>query len=99
MRWSALAVSWALNPECEHVEGAWDPDAADTTYTVDYAYLLRNEDGSVRVEHDRHIEGLFSREDWMRTLAEVGFETKRIPFDHLEIHTGELEVFLGRRPG
>ena len=41
------------------LEWTWDPDPLDTTYTVDYAYLLREADGSVRVEHDRHVEGLF----------------------------------------
>ena len=45
------------------LEWTWDPDPLDTTYTVDYAYLLRDADGSVRVEHDRHVEGLFPRAD------------------------------------
>ncbi|MBM4409632.1 MAG: class I SAM-dependent methyltransferase, partial [Chloroflexi bacterium] len=39
----------------------WDPDPADDTYVVDYAFLLREADGSVRVVHDRHVEGLFAR--------------------------------------
>lgn len=77
--------------ECKH-----DPDPADTTYIVDYAYLLRDEDGVVRVEHDRHIEGLFSRDVWLRLLNEVGFEASAVPFDHSE-YAGELEVFVGRR--
>ena len=34
----------------------------DDTHTVDYAYLLRDRDRSTRVLHDRHVEGLFSRE-------------------------------------
>ena len=42
------------------VEWMWDPDPQDTTYTVDYAFLLRDGSG-VRAVHDRHIEGLFSR--------------------------------------
>lgn len=55
---------------------AWtyDPDTTDHTYTVDYAYMMRNADGSVSVEKDRHIEGLFSRTDWLRLLKIVGFE-------------------------
>ena len=35
----------------------WQRDPHDTTYFVDYAYLLRENDGSVHVEHDRHLEG------------------------------------------
>ena len=36
-----------------YLEWTWDPDPADTTYVVDYAYLLRTPDGAIRVEHDR----------------------------------------------
>jgi SAM-dependent methyltransferase len=76
----------------------WDPDPADSTYTVDFAYLMREADGSVRVEHDRHVEGLFSRADWLRLLAEVGFEATVLPFDHSELEPGSYEVFVGRKP-
>ena len=75
----------------------WDPDPADNTYVADYAYLLRTADGSVRVEHDRHIEGLFSRADWLRLLEAVGFQPRSVPFDHSEVD-GTLEVFVGSRP-
>ncbi len=81
-----------------YLEWTWDPDPDDSTYTVDYAYLLRHEDGEARVEHDRHIEGLFSRAEWLRLLADVGFEARVIPFQHSEVEPGELEVFVARRP-
>jgi SAM-dependent methyltransferase len=81
-----------------YLEWAWDPDPADSTYTVDYTYVLREADGSVRVEHDRHVEGLFSRADWLRLLAEVGFEPSAVPFDHSELEPGSYEVFVARRP-
>lgn len=81
-----------------YLEWTWDPDPADSTYLVDYAYLLRDSDGAVRVEHDRHVEGLFSRADWLRLLGEVGFEPKRVPFDHSQLAPGEYEVFVGHRP-
>jgi len=75
----------------------WDPDAADTTYTVDYAYLLRDHDGSVRSEWDRHIEGLFARADWLRLLTAAGFAPARVPFDHSELEPGRYEVFVCRK--
>lgn len=78
---------------------AWmhDPDPSDTTYMVDYAYLMRREDGSLRVEHDRHVEGLFSREQWLDTLVDVGFEAASVPFEHPEVPPGKHEVFVGTR--
>lgn len=76
----------------------WDPDPDDTTYTVDYAYLLREADGSVRVEHDRHIEGLFARSDWVERLESVGFETKVVPLEHSEVDAGVHEFFVCSKP-
>lgn len=81
-----------------YLEWTWDPDPADTTYTVDYTYMLREADGSVRVEHDRHVEGLFSRADWLRLLVETGFEATAVPFDHSELEPGTYEVFVARKP-
>jgi SAM-dependent methyltransferase len=75
----------------------WDPDPSDCTYTVDYAYLLRGADGSVGVEHDRHIEGLFHRSEWLRMLTEAGFFPQVLPFEHSEVEPGTHEVFLGIR--
>jgi trans-aconitate methyltransferase len=80
-----------------YLEWAWDPDPSDTTYTVDYAVLLRERDGSVRVEHDRHVEGLFSRHDWMCWLAEAGLTPTRVPIEHSELEPGQYEVFVATR--
>jgi SAM-dependent methyltransferase len=81
-----------------YLEWVWDPDPNDSTYVVDFAYLLREPDGSTRAEHDRHIEGLFARADWLRILREVGFEPSVVPFEHAELGPGEYEAFVGRRP-
>jgi SAM-dependent methyltransferase len=77
-----------------YLEWTWDPDPSDDTCTVDYAYLLRERDGATRVEHDRHIEGLFSRAEWLRILTEAGFEARSVPFDHSELEPGSAEVFI-----
>jgi SAM-dependent methyltransferase len=81
-----------------YLEWTWDPDPEDTTYTVDYAYLFRETDGSIHVEHDRHIEGLFPRQTWLSLLSDVGFTGERVPFAHSELPGQELDVFVGRRP-
>jgi SAM-dependent methyltransferase len=81
-----------------YLEWTWDPDPADSTYLVDYAFVLRARDGSVRVEHDRHVEGLFSRADWLRLLSEAGFAARAVPFDHSELEPGTYEVFVARKP-
>ena len=59
-----------------YLEWSWDPDPTDDTYTVDYAFLLRTGDGTVSVEHDRHVEGLFGRAQWLEWLAEAGLPAR-----------------------
>jgi hypothetical protein len=81
-----------------YLEWTWDPDPSDDSYTVDFAYLLKDSAGSVRVEHDRHIEGLFSRATWLRLLHEAGFEARSVPFDHSELEPGSYELFVALKP-
>lgn len=80
-----------------YLEWTRDPDPADTTYVVDYAYLLRTQN-EVRVEHDRHIEGLFARADWIRVLSTAGFEARSLPFEHSDLEPGSHEIFIAKRP-
>ena len=81
-----------------YLEWAWDPDPTDTTYTVDYAYLLRGPDGSVRVEHDRHIEGIFARAEWLQAMTDAGFGARMVPCPHSDLEPGSYEVFVGVKP-
>ena len=80
-----------------YLEWTWDPDPADATCIVDYTYVLRERDGEVRVVHDRHLEGLFSRTDWLRWLSEAGFVPQVVPIDHSELEPGSYEVFVGHK--
>jgi SAM-dependent methyltransferase len=81
-----------------YLEWTWDPDPADTTYLADYAYLFRNPDGSVQVEHDRHVQGLFPRVTWLRLLDRVGFRARAVPVEHSELEPGSYELFAATRP-
>jgi trans-aconitate methyltransferase len=72
----------------------WDPDPADDTYRVEYAFLVR-ENGIVDAFHEHHEEGLFSRVTWLRILDSVGFQTQILP---RPIGDGAFdEVFLCRK--
>lgn len=59
-----------------YLEWNYDPDPSDDLCVADFVCLLRERDGSVRVEHDRHHFGLFSEETWLRLLREAGFQPK-----------------------
>ena len=81
-----------------YLEWVWDPDPRDTEYLVDYAFLLRERDGSVRTVQDRHVEGLFARDRWLDLLATVGFEARSVPLVLSDVEPGRHEMFVGRRP-
>jgi SAM-dependent methyltransferase len=78
-----------------YLEYCWDPDTEDSLYNVDYVYVLR-EGSETRVVHDPHLEGLFSRNDWLTALASVGFDARELPFAHSEVERS-LQVFVGVR--
>jgi hypothetical protein len=78
------------------VEWVWDPHPSDTGYTADFAYLLRDAHGAVRVEWDRHLNGLFARDQWTRWLASAGFSPD-VREASYEVDAGGGELFLARR--
>jgi SAM-dependent methyltransferase len=75
-----------------YLEWTYDPDPSDTTYVVDYAFLLRDADGSVTVEHDRHVNGLFPKRQWLRLFDETGFRASSVT------DRWGREVFVGEKP-
>ena len=79
-------------PGLRYLEWTTDPDPSDTTYQVEYAILTRDAEGTVRVRHDQHIEGLFPEETWLSLIEDVGL--RAIPVDDPE---GRV-IFVGTRP-
>jgi hypothetical protein len=77
------------------LEWAWDPDPADDTFLIEYAFLLR-ERGDVKAVHDRHVEGLFARATWFEVLSDAGYRVELVdrPFDDAMTDS----IFLCRRP-
>jgi SAM-dependent methyltransferase len=57
-----------------YLEWTNDPDPRDTTYTVDFAIMLREADGTTRVVGDHHVFGIFSQAVWLAALEAAGFE-------------------------
>jgi hypothetical protein len=81
-----------------YLEWTFDPDPSDSTYLVDFACLLHEDGQPTRVAYDRHVCGLFGRDDWLRLLSDVGFEKARaLPLEHSEVPPGSLEAFLAHK--
>ncbi len=74
-----------------YLEWRWDPDPSDDTYLVDYAFLLREASGDVRVVHDRHVEGLFPRASWLAWFDAAGLSAASA------IDAWGRDVFIARK--
>lgn len=80
-----------------YLEWTWDPDPDDTWTITEYAFLLRDPDGVVRVVHETHRTGLFSKASWIRLLTEVGFQSESVIEETSEDRVPRA-LFIGRRP-
>ncbi len=74
-----------------YLSWTFDPDPDDSTSETVFAILLRDRDGKIRVELDRHVFGIFPRDTWLRLLREAGFEVQIVA------DTWGRENFLGRK--
>lgn len=83
-----------INRAMRYLQWTQDPDASDSTYTIDFAYLLKEADGRVYCEHDRHVCGLFSEEDWIKAMTDVGLEAHS-EVSPIEGEPGTYLVFVG----
>lgn len=79
------------------LEWTWDPDPNDNRTRSEYAFLLREPDGSVRLVHETHHCGLFGRDDWLRLLGDTGFLPDAVAEVTSEDRTPR-ELFVGHRP-
>lgn len=61
------------------------------TYSVDYVIVTHEPDGASEVVLDRHVEGLFARDDWVRWLRAAGFRIDIVTSDE------GRDIFVGVR--
>jgi SAM-dependent methyltransferase len=80
-----------------YLQWRWDPDPTDSWYLDDFAYLLRDRDGSVRTIADRHRLGMFPSATWFSLLGSTGFVDVTTVASGYEDEVG-AEGFLARRP-
>ena len=74
------------------------PRPGDSWARAEYAFLLRDSNGSVRAVHETHRLGLFGSEQWLRLLADAGFDPRAVSEVTSEDRAGR-EFFVGHRPG
>jgi SAM-dependent methyltransferase len=80
-----------------YLDWTWDPDPSDSRIRTDYAFVLRDAGGAVRVVHESHVTGMFARARWLALLGAAGFVAEPVPEVTSEDRAPRT-FFLGRRP-
>lgn len=81
-----------------YLEWAYDPDPSDSTYTMAFAYMLRERGKPLRSEFEEHVMGMFPRRTWLRLIKRAGFLATTLPYDHSSFEPSlNSELFLGIR--
>jgi SAM-dependent methyltransferase len=81
-----------------YLEWAYDPDPTDNTFATDFVLILHEDGQPPRTVLDHHLEGLFSRAQWLEWLSEAGFQATVHPLIHSEVEPGTVEYFVAVRP-
>lgn len=76
---------------------SYDPDPNDGCTVTEYAFLLREPDGTVIRCAEAHVFGLYGCETWLRLLAAQGF-TAEICMEQTEEERTPRRMFLARKP-
>ena len=74
-----------------YLSWSFDPDPSDTHFETIYTFVMRDVDGAVRVETDRHVEGFFREPEWISWLAEAGIDAQ------CHVDAWDRPVFVGTR--
>lgn len=67
-----------------------------TSGAVDYVFLLRSPEGTMKTVHERHAFGLFPEATWLALLDEVGFDAQALPEPGVDDRQPRT-LFLGQR--
>lgn len=74
---------------------AWthDPDPTDSQVCTDYVYAVRDVDGTLTTESERHHFGLFPEQRWVDLLGDSGFEVTCL-LEHTEADEAARRLFV-----
>ncbi len=80
-----------------YLEWTIDTDPDDGLYEMLMVYVLQEHGRRTRIESERHVLGLFGRDEWLKALEEAGFQARAVRVGPLGAAAGSL-VFVGVKP-
>lgn len=79
-----------------YLEWTWDPDPTDGWVQTEYAFVLREADGTLHTAHESHRTGVFPEATWLSLMAAAGLAAERLVEETTEDRPPR-SVFVGRR--
>ena len=79
-----------------YLEWSHAPAEGNTESLTEYVFIVRKSDGTVRVFHETHRLGLFSRHLWLRLIDEAGFAAVAMAESTTEDRPPR-EIFVGTK--
>lgn len=76
----------------------WSQPGEGATVQVDYAFLIREADGKMRVVHDRHHTGRLPTQAWFDALESAGLVPSKVALVHSEVEADRHHIIVGVRP-
>lgn len=76
-----------------YLEWTHDPDLTDSQVCTDYIYAMRDTDGTVTTESERHQFGLFAEQEWIDALARAGFDVTCLS-EHTDEDRAARRIFV-----
>lgn len=89
------ATHSADGTDLTYFEYIHDPNPDDTMVETLMTFFIRTREG-LRIEHDRHVTGVFPKKTWFRLLETTGFSPETRSFS-LETLKNPYELLVGKR--
>ena len=70
-----------------------DPD--DNKFETDFVIMMKEGSNELKIEHDHHTVGIFSKNTWIELFENAGFKAEVVPINHNELESGSYNGILG----
>jgi len=83
------------NKRLRYLEWNFDPDPDDNKFETDFVIMMKEGSNELKIEHDHHTIGIFSKNTWIELFKNAGFKAEVVPINHNELESGSYNGILG----
>jgi hypothetical protein len=83
------------NRSLRYLEWNFDPDPHDNEFETDFVIMIKEGSGKLKIAHDHHTVGIFSKDIWIELFENTGFKAKVLPINLNKLEPGIYNGVLG----